>query len=263
MNERPYVPAPMKRPAQEPPPGHAMARFVLAEDAKTGDVLDLDLNTGKLVVAAMTDFRADGPYPPMRIPTAPPPGLYLRALVANWQQQAQEGAQQAMALDQPPAGAHRLDGRVDAWVAAAGQLERTLDLMGVASLVADDPPTVLTARWDSHVPMPAVDCTRCARCGQPLIHVPASETERAYWLTEVEGLEQCEGPPPPNAGQPGEWVSRLVLEAALRVLADQADQLKHAPAGSWDSATAEEAAASALGHAVHVLGDVLAWRGEG
>jgi len=162
-----------------------MARFVLAEDAKAGDVVDLDLNTGKLVAARMAGLGGgDDTASLVRIPTEPPPGLFLRALVTGWRQEADEQwaarpSGEAEAIVATTAG--------NTLAALAGQLERTLDLMGVASLVAEKIPI------RAHVPVAnpeAPDVVWCGRCGETLV---LAQGPPPYWLTDTEGLAGCSG----------------------------------------------------------------------
>ncbi len=171
-----HPPGPKKRPTQEPPAGYIMARFVMAEDAKAGMVVDLDLNTGKLVPARMAPLGGSNPaVSHVAVPADPPPGLMLRALVANWRDLVAQPAP-----DTTAAAAAR-----GALSSVADQLERTLDMMGVAAAMHAAP-----AR--PHVPYgePGGDLVICTRCGKPLILVQGTPP---LWLDDREGLAECDG----------------------------------------------------------------------
>ena len=164
-------PQPMKPPTRQVPPTlPAMLRFVLGEDALGGQVLDLDFNTGLLLPAAMEGVTG-------RHPAFAPPALYLRALVANWRNLIAEPAP-----DTDVAKVAR-----GTLASVADQLERTLDLMGVAAAGPDDP--VATWHWPQHAVAHGAAGAWCHRCGNPLELV---DGPGSAWVTE-EGLAVCYG----------------------------------------------------------------------
>ena len=132
-------PQPMKPASRQGATAAASARFVLAEAAPAGAVVDLDLNTGMLVVAATTD---------QGLPSQPPPALYLRAVVADLH--AQGGAYAAVADW----------GTAAAFGAAAAQVAHVLDTLGVATEPQREP--------HPHTPLGKPDETgtdTCLPCG--------------------------------------------------------------------------------------------------
>jgi len=242
----------MKPPARSPvwvPTVQQMARFVLAEAAGPGALLDVDLNTGMLVHAPMADTISGQ----ASVAATPPPGMYLRALAQGWAAHAMAVANETGTGD--PLREGFLTGASEAWAGAARQLANVLDTIGVASLVVDDPPQHVRVRWASHIPIRAVDFYRCARCGLVLEAYASLDRSRA-WVTEG-GEVECEGPPPPNAGSPAEWVPRLVLEALLQAWTGQVER-----AGRGD-VLPDDPSPRTLRTCADMLADVLAWRGEG
>jgi len=241
-----HQPGPMKRPTMEPSPGHAMARFVLAEDAKAGDVLDLDLNTGKLVPARMAPLADHGSFSQVNIPADPPPGLFLRALVANWRQGAAE--QDTVAHDvayAATAGTAR-----DVLDSVAGQLERTLDLMGVADLTPAGQPCGmhLTDAGPDAEPKGSlcfhgygtqgdVSGRHYCRAGRPI--QLASETEQ---------VQPSADRPPADA----DWAPRPVLDALVSAWSDQLDRMAE------DDPTRRTMAACR-----DMLAEAIGWAGQG